>query len=83
PVSICPDDTDNDGIIDNKDIDNDNDGILNCDEGKGDATMNLSDISNPEIVFSDATTNSSITASTFIQKQYKWYYKHIHWSKQW
>ncbi len=67
PVSICPDDTDNDGIIDNKDIDNDNDGILNCDEGKGDATMNLSDITNPEIVFSDATTNTSITSSTFIQ----------------
>ncbi len=67
PVSICPDDTDNDGIIDNKDIDNDNDGILNCDEGKGDATMNLSDILNPEIVFSDTTTNTSITSSTFIQ----------------
>jgi len=67
PVSICPDDTDNDGIIDNKDIDNDNDGILNFDEGKGDATMDLSDISNPEIVFSDATTNASISSSTFTQ----------------
>jgi len=67
PVSICPDDYDNDGIIDNKDIDIDNDGILNSDEGKGDASLNLVDISNPEIVFIDATTNASIISSTFTQ----------------
>ncbi|MFD1292555.1 T9SS type B sorting domain-containing protein [Lutibacter holmesii] len=41
PVSICPDDTDNDGIIDNFDIDNDNDGILNCTESYGDAPIPL------------------------------------------
>jgi len=67
PVSVCPDDADNDGVIDNKDIDNDNDGILNCDEGKGDASINLADISNPKIVFSDATTNTTIPSSTFTQ----------------
>ncbi len=67
PVSICPDDFDKDGIIDNKDIDIDNDGILNCDEGKGNALINLANISNPEIIFSDATSNSTITSSTFIQ----------------
>lgn len=44
PVSICPDDTDNDGIIDNIDIDNDNDGILNCTESYGDQTINLSNL---------------------------------------
>ncbi|RXP44802.1 gliding motility-associated C-terminal domain-containing protein [Lutibacter sp. HS1-25] len=43
PVSICPDDTDNDGIIDNIDIDNDNDGILNCTESYGNQTINLAD----------------------------------------
>ncbi|WP_369049492.1 IgGFc-binding protein, partial [Tenacibaculum sp. UWU-22] len=31
-VSRCPDDYDNDSIIDNLDVDIDNDGILNCDE---------------------------------------------------
>lgn len=41
PVSICPDDTDNDGIIDNIDIDNDNDGILNCSESYGDTPISL------------------------------------------
>ena len=67
PVSICPDDFDNDGIIDNKDIDNDNDGILNCDEGKGNATINIVNSTNPEIVFSDATTTSAIVSSSFVQ----------------
>ena len=44
PVSICPSDVDNDGIIDNIDIDNDNDGILNCVESFGNQQI---DISNP------------------------------------
>lgn len=43
-VSICPDDFDNDGIIDNIDVDNDNDGILNCDESNGDQAINLTNI---------------------------------------
>jgi len=45
PVGICPDDTDNDGIIDNLDIDNDNDGILNCTESYGNYNINLSNTS--------------------------------------
>ncbi len=44
PVSICPDDIDNDGIIDNIDIDNDNDGILNCTESYGNQDIDLSTI---------------------------------------
>ena len=64
PVSKCPDDFDRDGIIDNKDIDIDNDGILNCNEGKGDTTLNIADLANPVIVFFDATSNSSIVSGT-------------------
>jgi gliding motility-associated-like protein len=67
PVSICPDDYDNDGIIDNKDIDLDNDGILNCDEGKGNVTMNITDIIKPTLLFSDGTTNSTIAKGSFTQ----------------
>ncbi|MBG7610777.1 gliding motility protein, partial [Polaribacter sp. BAL334] len=56
PVSLCPDDFDGDLIIDNLDIDIDNDGILNIDESKGDANLNLSNTTNPIIVFNDNTT---------------------------
>lgn len=42
PVSICPKDIDDDGIPDNIDIDNDNDGILNCTESGGNQDINLS-----------------------------------------
>lgn len=57
PVSICPDDTDNDGIIDNLDIDNDNDGILNCIESFGDQSINLSNISGGTISVGNYTYN--------------------------
>jgi len=60
PVSICPDDYDGDGIIDNIDVDIDNDGILNCDESKGNATINLLDASNPIINFQDGESNTTI-----------------------
>jgi gliding motility-associated-like protein len=46
PVSACPNDMDNDGINDNYDIDNDNDGIANCVESFGDQTLNLTSSSN-------------------------------------
>ena len=46
PVSICPDDYDKDGIIDNIDNDIDNDGILNCTESLGNADINFLDINN-------------------------------------
>ena len=41
PVSSCPTDDENDGIINNVDIDNDNDGITNCTESYGDLGVNL------------------------------------------
>ena len=65
PVSLCPDDFDGDLIIDNLDIDIDNDGILNCDESFGNATLNLSNTSSPSIIFQDSTTNSTIISSSF------------------
>ncbi|WP_248723663.1 T9SS type B sorting domain-containing protein [Seonamhaeicola sp. ML3] len=60
PVSICPDDIDNDGIIDNIDIDNDNDGILNCTESRGDVVLDLSDTRDPILRFQDGTSDASI-----------------------
>ncbi|MDP5106799.1 MAG: gliding motility protein, partial [Polaribacter sp.] len=65
PVSICPDDFDGDLIIDNLDVDIDNDGILNCDESIGNATLNLSDINNPEIIFADTTSSATFTTATY------------------
>jgi gliding motility-associated-like protein len=62
PVSICPDDFDGDLIIDNLDDDIDNDGILNCDESIGNATLNIANINNPSIVFLDSSTNNSTTS---------------------
>ena len=44
PVSICPSDSDNDGIIDNIDLDLDNDGIYNSIESSGNLTLDLSGI---------------------------------------
>lgn len=67
PVSICPDDTDNDGIIDNVDIDNDNDGIVNCDESRGDVVINLSNSNAPQLQFQDGTINTSIASSSYTQ----------------
>ncbi|OBY66791.1 hypothetical protein LPB301_06225, partial [Polaribacter reichenbachii] len=65
PVSICPDDFDGDLIIDNLDVDIDNDGILNCDESLGNATLNLADADNPEIIFQDSSTNSAILSRVY------------------
>lgn len=64
PVSICPDDVDNDGIIDNLDIDNDNDGILNCTESRGDVVLNLSNTNQPILQFQDGTTNTTIATNS-------------------
>ncbi len=41
PVSDCPPDRDNDGVNDNVDLDNDNDGLTNCAESYGDQNLNL------------------------------------------
>jgi len=64
PVSDCPDDLDNDLIIDNVDIDLDNDGILNCDESKGDTSINFTDINSPVLTFQDSTTDASFISAT-------------------
>ncbi|MCG1037004.1 T9SS type B sorting domain-containing protein [Polaribacter sargassicola] len=61
PISICPDDYDSDGIIDNIDVDIDNDGILNCDESIGNANLDITDFNNPNIIFSDNSTNNNIS----------------------
>lgn len=46
-VGNCPDDSDNDGVVDNLDLDEDNDGILDPLESGGDIVFDLSDPSNP------------------------------------
>ena len=61
-VSICPDDSDNDGIIDNLDLDLDNDGILNSNESKGNIDFDFSDINTPVLV-NDGSTLSLINAT--------------------
>ena len=64
PVSICPDDLDDDLIIDNIDIDLDNDGILNCDESKGDTSINFTSTSSPVLTFQDGSTDTSFISAT-------------------
>ena len=60
-ISICPSDTDQDGIIDNIDIDNDNDGISNNIESFGNASIDLTNEENPTIKFErDESVNNSI-----------------------
>ncbi|MBG7631204.1 MAG: IgGFc-binding protein, partial [Bacteroidetes bacterium] len=61
PISICPDDTDDDGIIDNLDIDNDNDGILNCTESYGDQIVNLTNPLNGSLPIGGYTYTGDIT----------------------
>ncbi len=66
-VSICPEDYDEDGIIDNLDLDFDNDGILNSVESLGNLTLDLSTINTP--AFKDASGNPiTINSSTDIKK---------------
>ena len=55
-VSICPDDYDEDGIVDNLDLDIDNDGILNSIESKGTGTINFTDFENPTITLDNSGT---------------------------
>ena len=66
PASNCPDDLDNDKIIDNVDIDLDNDGILNCDESKGNTSIDFNTPSSPVLSFQDGSPDdaSFITATT-------------------
>lgn len=67
PVNLCPDDYDGDLVIDNLDIDIDNDGILNCDESKGNAIINLTSFTKPLITFKDGTSNNTIASANYSQ----------------
>ena len=60
-VSICPTDSDQDGIIDNIDIDKDNDGISNVFESFGNAVIDLTNEESPSVKFEkDASVNNSV-----------------------
>ena len=60
-ISICPSDTDQDGIIDNIDIDKDNDGISNNTESFGNASIDLTNEESPSVKFEkNETINTSI-----------------------
>ncbi|MDP5230970.1 MAG: T9SS type B sorting domain-containing protein [Cellulophaga sp.] len=67
PISICPDDSDNDGIIDNIDVDNDNDGIQNCAESNGNVVLNIANTTNPQLIFQDNTVNTTLASGVFTQ----------------
>ena len=60
PVSICPNDNDNDGIIDNIDLDLDNDGILNANESNGSVIFDFTDLENPLLANNGANLTFSI-----------------------
>ena len=64
PISICPDDFDNDGIIDNIDLDIDNDGISNFYESLGDGKISFQDPLNPEITLLDGTIVPGVITGT-------------------
>jgi hypothetical protein len=61
-VSICPDDFDKDGVIDNIDLDLDNDGILNINESDGDVAFDFSDYNNPTLAASRSITATATTS---------------------
>ena len=56
-VFICADDFDNDGIIDNIDLDSDNDGITNKYESFGDGLIDFSNLSSPDIILENNPSN--------------------------
>ena len=56
-VGNCPDDSDNDGVVDNLDLDKDNDGILDVNETGGDIAL---DFTNPTAVKLPSTTDKNI-----------------------
>ena len=57
-VFICADDFDNDGIIDNIDLDSDNDGISNGYESLGDGYFDFSNLSNPDLILNNDPSNT-------------------------
>ena len=64
PVSLCPDDLDNDLIIDNVDADLDNDGISNCDESRGNVLVDYTDLNNPVLNFNNGDTDANFVTPT-------------------
>ena len=65
PVSSCPNDIDNDGVNDNIDLDNDNDGITNCTESFGDQNFNLTDTTAGTIAIAGSYNNPYTGAIAF------------------
>ena len=67
-VSICPTDFDEDGIVDNIDLDLDNDGILNLIESSGNFKFDLSTILSPVLLiptpFTSTANYAGATTST-------------------
>ena len=63
PISICPDDTDTDGIIDNIDVDNDNDGILNCTESYGDSPISLVNLNSGNLTSGSYNYTGTVTSN--------------------
>ena len=57
-VSICPNDSDKDGVVDNIDLDSDNDGIFDSLESLGDLTIDLTK-NPPELNLSDVLPYSN------------------------
>ncbi|MGV3696580.1 T9SS type B sorting domain-containing protein [Flavobacterium sp.] len=64
PVSSCAEDYDNDGVNNNVDLDNDNDGITNCTESYGNQNFNLANTAAGTIAIGPYT-NSYIGSVSF------------------
>lgn len=61
-IGYCPADVDKDGVIDNLDQDNDNDGIYNSLESYGNIAVDFSDINAPFIIVPSGAENTTITS---------------------
>ena len=65
-VSICPDDTDQDGVPDTIDLDRDNDGISNNIESYGNGLIDFSDPATPSISLPDDPANAILSTGSTI-----------------
>lgn len=65
PVSACPTDLDNDKVCDNIDLDNDNDGILNCMESYGNQNIDISNSNTGNIILNTYSNSfAGVTTTT-------------------
>ena len=71
-VSICPNDLDKDGVVDNVDLDNDNDGIYNQLESLGDFEIDLT-IDPPQLVVENGFLLSSYIVTSTVGWQWNLY----------